>query len=76
MLNLCFITMLTRANSINRYANEADPDTPDWQHAFWGSNYERLFAFKKEIDPNGVFYCRSCVGSELFEDREGMLCRK
>jgi hypothetical protein len=44
------------------YANEADPDFPDWQHAFWGSNYERLFAIKKQVDPQGVFYCRACVG--------------
>jgi hypothetical protein len=58
------------------YANEADPYSPDWQHAFWGSNYERLFSIKQHVDPLGVFYCRSCVGSELFEDRDGMLCRK
>ena len=44
------------------YANEADPDMADWQHAFWGSNYERLFSIKKQVDPDGVFYCRSCVG--------------
>lgn len=56
------------------YANEADPSSPDWQHAFWGSNYERLFSIKKKVDPFGVFYCRSCVGSELFEDRDGVLC--
>jgi hypothetical protein len=58
------------------YANEADPDFPDWQHAFWGSNYERLFSIKKKLDPEGVFYCRSCVGSELWEDNAGMLCKK
>jgi hypothetical protein len=58
------------------YANEADPDTPDWQHAFWGSNYERLLQIKQMVDPEGVFYCRACVGSELFEDRSGVLCRK
>jgi hypothetical protein len=57
------------------YANEADPNFPDWQHAFWGSNYERLFSIKQRVDPYGVFYCRSCVGSELYEDRSGMLCR-
>ncbi|KAF2431486.1 FAD-binding domain-containing protein [Tothia fuscella] len=58
------------------YANEADPASPDWQHAFWGQNYERLFAIKNKVDPQGVFYCRSCVGSELFVDRAGVLCRK
>jgi hypothetical protein len=58
------------------YANEADPDSPDWQKAFWGSNYERLFAIKGKVDPEGVFYCRSCVGSELWVDDGGVLCRK
>jgi FAD/FMN-containing dehydrogenase len=58
------------------YANEADPDTPDWQHAFWGSNYERLLEIKRRVDPRGVFYCRACVGSEFFSDVDGLLCRK
>ncbi|KAF2668007.1 FAD-binding domain-containing protein [Microthyrium microscopicum] len=58
------------------YANEADPDTPNWQHAFWGSNYDRLLRIKKMVDPEGVFYCRRCVGSEFFEDHDGILCRK
>jgi hypothetical protein len=58
------------------YANEADPDTPDWQHAFWGSSYERLLEIKRKVDPRGVFYCRACVGSEFFSDVDGVLCRK
>jgi hypothetical protein len=58
------------------YANEADPESPDWQRAFWGSNYERLFAIKKAVDPEGIFYCRACVGSELWDDVGGVLCRK
>ncbi|TLD37118.1 FAD-binding domain-containing protein [Venturia nashicola] len=58
------------------YANEADPDSPGWQQAFWGSNYERLLSIKKKVDPEGVFYCRACVGSEMFEDVDGVLCRK
>ncbi|TID21800.1 FAD-binding domain-containing protein [Venturia nashicola] len=56
------------------YANEGDPNLPDWQHAFWGSNYERLFEIKQKVDPFGVFYCRACVGSEMFEVRNGALC--
>jgi hypothetical protein len=55
--------------------SQADPETPNWQTVFWGSNYNRLFKIKKEVDPTGVFYCRACVGSELFEDRAGILCR-
>jgi hypothetical protein len=58
------------------YANEADPSTPNWQHAFWGANYARLLSIKQKADPSGVFYCRLCVGSEFFEDQKGVLCRK
>jgi Berberine and berberine like len=58
------------------YANEADPDSPDWQRSFWGSNYERLFEIKKKVDPEGLFYCRACVGSEMWEDVDGVLCKK
>jgi hypothetical protein len=58
------------------YASEADPNTPNWQRAFWGTNYAKLLSIKKRLDPDGVFYCRACVGSELFEDRAGRLCRK
>jgi hypothetical protein len=54
---------------------QADPETPGWQTAFWGANYDKLLKIKKQVDPTGVFYCRSCVGSELFEDVEGVLCR-
>lgn len=49
------------------YANEADYFEPDWQHAFWGSNYERLLGIKKKYDPRGLFTCHHCVGSELEE---------
>jgi hypothetical protein len=62
-------------NGGGTYANEADPNIPNWQHAFWGNHYEKLLSIKKKVDPSGVFYCRACVGSELFEDRAGMLCR-
>ncbi|KAF4595165.1 RNA polymerase II mediator complex component SRB4 [Ophiocordyceps camponoti-floridani] len=42
------------------YMNEALPFERDWQHTFWGSNYERLLAIKKRVDPDDVL-CR--VGS-------------
>ncbi|KAF9898158.1 hypothetical protein BX616_004404 [Lobosporangium transversale] len=46
------------------YFNEADPNEPDWQEAFFGSNYPRLRAIKRKLDPRGVFVCHNCVGSE------------
>ncbi|CAO3564949.1 unnamed protein product [Mortierella alpina] len=46
------------------YFNEADPDEPDWQQAFFGSNYPRLKRIKDAVDPMGLFVCHKCVGSE------------
>lgn len=47
------------------YVNEADYFEPDWQHAFWGDNYARLLAVKRQVDPDNIFTCHHCVGSEL-----------
>lgn len=46
------------------YLNEADINEPDFQHAFWGSNYEYLYEVKQRYDPWGVFYAATAVGSE------------
>lgn len=48
------------------YANEADYFEKNWQKAFWGRNYQRLYHIKQQVDPNGLFYCHHCVGSELW----------
>lgn len=53
------------------YFNEADPDEPDWQSAFWGENYPRLRQVKQRWDGEGLFTCRRCVGSERW-DEEGL----
>jgi hypothetical protein len=66
------------------YGNEADISEPDWQQAFWGSNYPRLAQIKKKWDPFELFYVHHGVGSEgwVVEDGErgvqtqdGKLCR-
>ncbi|KAF4982316.1 hypothetical protein FZEAL_2045 [Fusarium zealandicum] len=47
------------------YGNEGDVMEPDFQQAFYGSeNYKRLYALKKKLDPWGVFYAPTAVGSE------------
>ncbi|KAL1914867.1 uncharacterized protein VTP21DRAFT_7783 [Calcarisporiella thermophila] len=46
------------------YLNEADVNEPNWQQAFFGENYSRLKTIKDEIDPDGLFVCKNCVGSE------------
>lgn len=66
------------------YANEADLLEPGWQEAFWGGNYGRLAALKKEVDPWSLFYAPTAVGSEAWDLRSvdglptqnGRLCWK
>ncbi|KAI1656418.1 FAD-binding domain-containing protein [Daldinia decipiens] len=65
------------------YFNECDVQEPNWQQAFFGSNYGRLLRIKRRHDPWGVFYAPTTVGSEdwvvLTEDdmptQNGPLCR-
>merc|ERR1719219_3031331 len=49
------------------YFGESDYFEPDFQEAFWGTeNYERLLAIKEQVDPEGLFFCHNCVGSEFW----------
>ncbi|KAI6780469.1 FAD binding domain-containing protein [Emericellopsis cladophorae] len=58
------------------YMSEGFPFEDDWQHTFWGDNYERLSEIKLEIDPQDVLWCTPCVGNEGWEEKEdGRLCR-
>ncbi|KAK3326009.1 hypothetical protein B0H66DRAFT_145406 [Apodospora peruviana] len=60
------------------YINEADPFQPNWQEAFWGTNYPRLLTLRQKWDPNGVFYAVSTPGTEKWEQIEygTRLCKK
>ena len=56
------------------YFNEADTFEEGWQEQFWGTdNYNALLNVKKTWDPEGLFVCRQCVGSEEWDD--GGMCR-
>ncbi|KAK3943095.1 6-hydroxy-D-nicotine oxidase [Diplogelasinospora grovesii] len=57
------------------YMNEADPEEPDWQHQFWGDNYERLVRIKRAVDPDDVLWCTPCVGNERWQQVGDRLCR-
>jgi hypothetical protein len=46
------------------YMGEADPAEPNWQDAFYGSNYPRLLAIKQKWDPWGLLWVKTAVGSE------------
>jgi len=57
------------------YFNQADFFEPDFQNNFWGEdNYKRLLRIKRKWDPNGLYYCHHCVGSEDWK-KDGM-CKK
>ena len=53
------------------YLNEANPDQPNWQAAFYGKHYEKLLGIKGKYDPGHVFYAPTAVGSEGWEVRDG-----
>lgn len=47
------------------YHSEGDIMEPDWQASFYGNaTYQRLYRFKQQIDPTGLFYAHNAVGSE------------
>jgi len=46
------------------YFGECAFEMPDWKSRLWGPHFERLSETKRKWDPNGLFYCRHCVGDE------------
>ncbi|RDW85699.1 FAD-binding-containing protein [Coleophoma crateriformis] len=66
------------------YMSEADISEPNFQQAFYGTNYARLYALKKQFDPKSLFYAPTAVGSEewyitgqvdYLPTQDGRLCR-
>jgi hypothetical protein len=63
------------ALGMGAYPNEANINTSGTQEIFFGSNLPRLLKIKKEVDPHGLFWCKTCVGSEMWTERgDGELC--
>ncbi|KAI8632863.1 FAD-binding domain-containing protein [Xylariaceae sp. FL1651] len=62
------------APDMGAYVNENNPGEPDWQHTFWGENYERLHQIKRTVDPDDVLWCHPCVGNERWEQQGYELC--
>ncbi|KAK3484843.1 uncharacterized protein B0T23DRAFT_327690 [Neurospora hispaniola] len=67
------------------YLNEGDVMEPEFGEAYFGSNYERLRQIKKAVDPTGLFWAPTAVGSEEWEVQgqkkwltlqTGKLCKK
>lgn len=58
------------------YLNEADFQQQNFQHVFYGDHYERLLQIKRKYDPYDLFYAKTGVGSESWEQQsDGRLCR-
>ncbi|KAJ5594341.1 uncharacterized protein N7459_000549 [Penicillium hispanicum] len=65
------------------YMSESDILEPNFQQAFYGSNYARLYQLKQLYDPTFLFYAPTGVGSEEWKvqsldglpDQNGRLCR-
>ncbi|CAK43437.1 restculine oxidase precursor [Aspergillus niger] len=49
------------------YMNEGDLLEPNFQQAFYGANYPRLYELKQKYDPTGLFFALTAVGSEDWE---------
>lgn len=57
------------------YMNEADAEDPNWRESFYGF-YPKQLAIKKKYDPDGLWYAKTAVGSEMWtEDEAQRLCR-
>jgi hypothetical protein len=48
------------------YVSESDYFESHWRQSFWGANYPRLAAVKKQYDPDGLFTVHHGVGSEAW----------
>ncbi len=46
------------------YSSESDFFEPDWQAAYWGTNYDKLLAVKRKVDPDNLFHVHNGVGNE------------
>ncbi|KAF6832073.1 isoamyl alcohol oxidase [Colletotrichum musicola] len=59
------------------YMNEADWGDENFQEDFYASNWKKLIEIKTKYDPEGVFYCQTCVGSDEWkQENDGALCRR
>lgn len=62
--------------TVGTYMNEADWGNVHWKEDFYGVHFDRLSIVKQKYDPDGVFYCITCVGSEDWVVKEdGTLCK-
>ncbi len=63
-IDKCMSRLRAIVPSGGAYVSESNYFQPDWQQAYWGSNYARLSEIKKKYDPDGLFIVHNGVGSE------------
>jgi FAD/FMN-containing dehydrogenase len=63
-INKAMEELLKVVTNPGSYVSESDYFERSWQQSFWGSNYPRLAAVKKNYDPAGLFFVHHGVGSE------------
>ncbi|KAI2627963.1 FAD-binding domain-containing protein [Hypomontagnella submonticulosa] len=58
------------------YLNEGDFQQADFQTVFYGDHYDKLLQIKGIYDPEDIFYVKTGVGSDAWEQQlDGRLCR-
>ena len=68
--------MAELAPNTGTYMNEGDWQDPDYLQNFYGGALPQHQRVKAKYDPDGVFYCPTCVGSnEWYEMPTGQLCK-
>jgi len=45
------------------YVNYIDADLPNWQHRYYGENYQRLLQVKESVDPQHLFSAPQSIGA-------------
>ncbi|KAF2670170.1 FAD-binding domain-containing protein [Microthyrium microscopicum] len=68
-------TVRTVAPEMGAYGNEATNIEPNWQEAFWGSNYKKLVDIKTKYDPDHLFWVSPGVKADYMSVQNGRLCK-
>jgi FAD/FMN-containing dehydrogenase len=56
------IQKLIKDNGITaQYRNYPDINFPDWQHSYYGKNYEKLQEIKSKYDPENLFFYEQSI---------------
>ena len=63
-IDFCAAELFRVAPGAGSYVSESNYFNARWAQAYWGANYPRLQALKKQYDPEGLFFVHNGVGSE------------